>query len=56
MAFCHLRGVAHGSLGAGSFLLSHCDDRRPEQLLVKLDNFGYARRLEGPAGAEPCAE
>lgn len=31
--------------------MSHCDDRRPEQLLVKLDNFGYARRLEGAAGA-----
>lgn len=31
--------------------MSHCDDRRPEQLLVKLDNFGYARRLEGTAGA-----
>lgn len=56
MAFCHQRGVAHGSLGAGSFLLSHCDDRRPEQLLLKLDNFGYARCLEGLAGAEPPVE
>ena len=45
VSFCHERGVAHGSLGGASFLLSHCDDRRPEQLLVKLDNFGYARRL-----------
>ena len=51
VAFCHGNAVAHGSLGSGSLLLSHFDDRRPEQLLVKLDNFGYARRVDGgPAG------
>ncbi len=50
VAFCHGQAVAHGSLGSGSLLLSHCDDRRPEQLLVKLDNFGYARRIDGATG------
>ena len=51
VAFCHGHAVAHGSLGSGSLLLSHFDDRRPEQLLVKLDNFGYARRMDAPDGA-----
>ena len=57
MAFCHANAVAHGSLGSGSLLLSHFDDRRPEQLLVKLDNFGYARRIDAPDGeVEPSSQ
>ena len=51
VAFCHSHAVAHGSLGSGSLLLSHLDDRRPEQLLVKLDNFGYAYRMDAPEGS-----
>ena len=48
LAFCHERGVAHGSLGAASFLLSTFDDRRAAELIVKLDNFGFARMLHRP--------
>jgi serine/threonine protein kinase len=54
VAFCHSHAVAHGSLGSGSLLLSHLDDRRPEQLLVKLDNFGYAYRMDAPEGNCTC--
>ncbi len=43
LAYCHERGVAHGSLGSGSILLSAFDDRRAGDLIVKLDNFGFAR-------------
>lgn len=44
VAFCHERGVGHGSLGAGSVLVSTFDDRRADQLIVKLTNFGFARQ------------
>mmetsp|Transcript_6224 Transcript_6224/g.14948 ORF Transcript_6224/g.14948 Transcript_6224/m.14948 type:complete len:493 (-) Transcript_6224:234-1712(-) len=40
--FCHARGVAHGSLGPGCFMLSTIDDGDADELRVKLDNFGYA--------------
>lgn len=43
LAFCHGRGVAHGSLGPGSVLLSTFEDRRARELVLKLDNFGFAR-------------
>ena len=43
LAFCHERSVAHGSMGSGSILLSTYDDRRANDLIVKLDNFGFGR-------------
>ncbi len=43
LAFCHNRSVAHGSMGSGSVLLSTYDDRRANDLIVKLDNFGFGR-------------
>lgn len=43
LAFCHSRSVAHGSMGSGSVLLSTFDDRRANDLIVKLDNFGFGR-------------
>ena len=43
LAFCHCRSVAHGSMGSGSVLLSTFDDRRANDLIVKLDNFGFGR-------------
>ena len=43
LAFCHSRNVAHGSMGSGSVLLSTFDDRRANDLIVKLDNFGFGR-------------
>ena len=53
LAFCHERGVAHGALGAACFLLSTFDDRRAGELVVKLDNFGFARMLRRPvSGSE----
>ena len=51
LAFCHERGVAHGALGAACFLLSTFDDRRAGELVVKLDNFGFARMLRRPLRA-----
>jgi serine/threonine protein kinase len=48
LAFVHERGVAHGSLGSGAVLLSHVDDRKAGQLVVKLDNFGFAQRQALP--------
>ena len=43
LAFCHERSVGHGSMGSGSILLSTYDDRRANDLIVKLDNFGFGR-------------
>lgn len=43
LAFCHKRGVAHGSLGPGSILLSTFRDQQARDLIVKLDNFGFAQ-------------
>ena len=43
LAYCHERSVAHGSMGSGSILLSTYDDRRANDLIVKLDNFGFAQ-------------
>ncbi len=48
LTFCHERGVAHGALGAACFLMSTFDDRRASELVVKLDNFGFARMLRRP--------
>ncbi len=56
LAFCHERGVAHGSLGAASFLLSTFDDRRAAELIVKLDNFGFARMLHRPRAPDGEAD
>lgn len=55
LAYCHERGVAHGSLGSGSILLSTFDDRKSADLVVKLDNFGFARmqQVPGLAGGLP---
>ncbi|KAK9815061.1 hypothetical protein WJX73_006220 [Symbiochloris irregularis] len=44
LAHCHDRDTVHGSLGAGSILLSTFDDTRSDSLIVKLDNFGFARQ------------
>ena len=53
LAFCHDKEVVHGSLGPGSILLSTLDDREATQLTVKLDNFGFARRLHTPVSNRP---
>ena len=50
LAFCHERGVIHGSLGSGSVLLSTFDDRAAPRQIVKLSDFGFARRVNVPAG------
>jgi serine/threonine protein kinase len=56
LSFCHERGVAHGSLGSASILLSTFDDRKARDLIVKLDNFGFARMQQSPgtSGVWPC--
>jgi serine/threonine protein kinase len=47
LSFCHARGVAHGALSSSSLLCSTLEDREYDKLAVKLDNFGFARRLQG---------
>lgn len=42
VSYCHERYVAHGSLGSGTFLLSTCNDRDWNNVMVKLDSFGFA--------------
>jgi hypothetical protein len=59
LAFCHSAGVAHGSLGAGSILLSTFDDAAAARLIVKLSDFGFARVVAGAesaGAAEPAAD
>lgn len=48
LAYCHNKGVIHGAVGSGSVLLSSFDDRAAGRLLVKLDNFGFAKRISLP--------
>ena len=48
LAFCHDKAVVHGSVGSGSFLLSTFNDQDSMRLVVKLDNFGFARRVAMP--------
>ena len=44
VAYCHSKGVAHGSLGSGSFLVNTFEDRRADSVIVKITNFGFAQR------------
>ena len=53
LAFCHNRGVAHGSLGPGSILLSTFRDQQSRELIVKLDNFGFAQLHRAGVPSEP---
>jgi hypothetical protein len=55
LAFCHAAGVAHGSLGAGSILLSTFDDAAAARLIVKLSDFGFARVVAGAEAAGAAA-
>ncbi|KAI8463726.1 MAG: hypothetical protein J3K34DRAFT_526774 [Monoraphidium minutum] len=48
LSFCHARGVAHCCLGAGSVQISNLEDRDPDRVIVKLDNWGLARLYPGP--------
>lgn len=62
LAYCHEAGVVHGALGSGSVMLSTFDDRSAARLIVKLDNFGFARKVSVPRegqraskGGDPAA-
>lgn len=46
VAYCHAKGIAHGSLGSGSFLTNTFDDRRSDSVIVKMSNFGFAQRWQ----------
>lgn len=46
--FVHCRQVVHGSLGSGSILLSTFNDQEWSRLVVKIDNFGFARWVTSP--------
>lgn len=48
--FVHCRQVVHGSLGSGSILLSTFNDQEWSRLVVKIDNFGFARWVTSPNG------
>lgn len=50
--YCHSRNVVHGSLGSGSVFLSTYDARDSKDLTVKLDNFGFARFVNGSQNNE----
>ena len=58
LAYCHSRSVAHGSLGPGSILLNTFRDQQARELIVKLDNFGFAQlhRAGVPSASlqQPC--
>ena len=43
LSYCHNRGVAHGSLGPGSILMNTFRDQQSRDLIVKLNNFGFAQ-------------
>lgn len=45
LMFCHERGIAHGSLGSGSVMMNTYDDFKADKLNIKLDNFGFAKKI-----------
>jgi hypothetical protein len=48
LGYVHDRGVIHGSIGSGSLLISTFNDSDWLRLVVKIDNFGFARRIIVP--------
>ena len=52
--FCHKKGVAHGSFGPGSVMLSTFRDCQARELIVKLDNFGFAQMQKSSAPGVAC--
>jgi hypothetical protein len=48
LSYSHARGVAHCCLGSGSVQCSGFDERAPDKVIVKLDNWGLARLYPGP--------
>jgi len=53
LAFCHARGVYHGSLGLSSVLATTLEDEDAPDVIVKLENFGFGRcfrRADAPGG------
>jgi hypothetical protein len=48
VGYVHDRGVIHGSIGSGSLLISTFNDSDWLRVVVKIDNFGFARRIIVP--------
>jgi hypothetical protein len=48
VGYVHDRGVIHGSIGSGSLLISTFNDSDWLRVVVKIDNFGFARRIVVP--------
>ena len=55
LGYVHDRGVIHGSIGSGSLLLSSFSDQDSARLVVKIDNFGFARRVVVPGSGQSKA-
>ena len=49
VAYCHRKGVVHGSISSGSVFVSTTEDAEADELLVKLDNFGFGKLYAGGA-------
>lgn len=48
VGYVHDRGVIHGAIGSGSLLISTFNDSDWLRVVVKIDNFGFARRIIVP--------
>jgi serine/threonine protein kinase len=48
VGYVHDRGVIHGAIGSGSLLISTFNDSDWLRAVVKIDNFGFARRIIVP--------
>jgi hypothetical protein len=48
LAFCHVRGVYHGSLGLSSVLATTLEDEESADVIVKLENLGFGRCFRRP--------
>jgi len=48
VGYVHDRGVIHGAIGSGSLLVSTFSDSDWLRVVVKIDNFGFARRIIVP--------
>jgi hypothetical protein len=50
VAALHMRGIVHNSLGTGSLMVNTLDEARAKDLLVKVENFGFAQQFSGNLG------
>lgn len=56
VAAVHKRGIVHGSLGSGSFMVNTLEEAHAASLVVKVDNLGFGQVFTGACGSDSALE